>query len=81
MPKLGDCIEIVSTGVPRETQVKVNGENIADQVSGVRIDLDPIITEVTLIINGHSPVVVRGYLVPEADMAAFKAWRAEKGLA
>ena len=81
VPKLGDYIEIVSTGKPQETKVIVAGEDIANQVSGVRIDLDPVLTKVTLVIEGYSPVVVRGYLVPEADMKAFEEWRTEKGLA
>ena len=81
MPKLGDYIEIVSTGKPRETKVIVDGNDIANQVSGVRIDLDPSITRITLVCIGLSPVVVSGYLVPEADMKAFQEWRAERVIA
>ena len=80
MPKLGDYIEVVSTGVPLETLVNVNGVNIANQVSGVRIDMDPLSTKITLVCTEFMPVLVTGYLVPEADMKAFDAWRAEKGL-
>jgi len=81
MLKCGDCIEIVSTGKPQEVQVNVNGVNVADQVSGVRIDLDPVSTKVTLVCEGLTPVVVRGYLVPEVDMRAFQEWRAERVIA
>ena len=80
MLERGDRIEIISTGVPLETLVNVNGVNIANQVSGVRIDMEPLSTKVTLVCTGLSPIVVTGYLVPEADMKAFDAWRAEKGL-
>lgn len=80
MLERGDRIEIISTGVPLETLVNVNGVNIANQVSGVRIDMDPLSTKITLVCTEFMPVLVTGYLVPEADMKAFDAWRAEKGL-
>ena len=79
MPKSGDFVEIVSTGKPQETKVIVAGEDIANQVSGVRIDLDPVLTKVTLVLEGYSPVVVRGFLVPEADMKAFQEWKSQQG--
>lgn len=78
MPKTGDCIEIVDTGVPQEAQINVNGVNIVNQVTHVAIDISLVQTRLILTMiqaPEANHVSVRGYLVSEGDWAAFEQWR------
>jgi hypothetical protein len=83
MPKTGDFVEIISTGTPREAKISIAGEDRANCVSSVKIEMDPVHTTVALTMTGADgyPFNVRGFLVTEEDMKAFQEWKGERVIA